>query len=45
MKLTAVEIDGEPYQNFDADTLTVKLPDARSDLRVKVTVTPQRGKE
>ena len=40
VRLTAVEIDGKPYANFDADGLTVKLPASQQDLRVKVTITP-----
>lgn len=40
VRLTDVTIDGEPYTNFDADKLTVKLPDSKSDLRVVATVTP-----
>jgi hypothetical protein len=42
VKLTAVEIDGKPYDKFDPVDLSVILPDSRSDLRVKVTLTPQR---
>ncbi|MDD5519750.1 MAG: AGE family epimerase/isomerase [Kiritimatiellae bacterium] len=40
VKLTAVEIDGKPYSNFDAEALSVKLPDSQSSLKVKVTITP-----
>ena len=40
VKLTAVEIDGRPHNDFDADALSVKLPEARQSLRVKVTLTP-----
>jgi mannose/cellobiose epimerase-like protein (N-acyl-D-glucosamine 2-epimerase family) len=40
VRLSAVEIDGKPYTGFDADALTVKLPDAQSSLKVKVTITP-----
>lgn len=40
IKLTAVTIDGKPYTNFDADKLTIQLPDSAADLRVKATVTP-----
>jgi mannose/cellobiose epimerase-like protein (N-acyl-D-glucosamine 2-epimerase family) len=41
VKLTKVEIDGRRYDKFDADAMTVTLPDATTDLRVKATVTPQ----
>ncbi|WP_291993011.1 AGE family epimerase/isomerase [Candidatus Accumulibacter sp. ACC003] len=40
VRLTAVEIDGRPYTAFDADNLSVQLPDSRQDVRVKVTLTP-----
>ncbi len=40
IRLTAVEIDGKPYQNFDAEKLAVNLPAAQHALRVKVTITP-----
>ena len=40
VKLTAVEIDGKPYDNFNADELYVKLPVSDKDLKVKVTITP-----
>jgi hypothetical protein len=40
VKLTAVAIDGKPYDNFDATELTVTLPASQVDLRVKVTLTP-----
>lgn len=41
VKITAVEIDGAPYENYDADGLTVQLPEAEDRLKVKVTLTPQ----
>jgi mannose/cellobiose epimerase-like protein (N-acyl-D-glucosamine 2-epimerase family) len=40
VRLAAVEIDGKPYTGFDAERLTVKLPDAATALKVKATVTP-----
>lgn len=40
VRLTAVEIDGKPCTEFDADGLKVKLPSSQSDLRVKATLTP-----
>ncbi len=42
VKLTAVEIDGRSYDNFDPDALTVKLPEARQPIRVKATLTPTK---
>jgi uncharacterized protein YyaL (SSP411 family) len=35
-----VWINDEPYDNFDADGLTVKLPDTRDQGRVKVRIVP-----
>ena len=40
VRLTAVEIDGKAYQDFNAEELTVKLPNATSSVRVKVTISP-----
>lgn len=40
IKLTSVEINGRAHTDFNADELTVKLPDARQSIRVKVTITP-----
>jgi hypothetical protein len=33
-------IDGEPYDQFDARAMTVRLPDATESVRVKVTLAP-----
>ena len=40
VKITQVLIDDQPYTNFDADKLSVKLPDTDKQVRVKVTLTP-----
>ena len=40
VKIDQVWIDGEDYKDFDAENLTVKLPAATGDLRVKVRVSP-----
>jgi len=40
VRLSSVEMDGKAYQDFDAEGLTVKLPDSRSDLRVKAVISP-----
>ncbi|NJL10575.1 MAG: N-acyl-D-glucosamine 2-epimerase [Calothrix sp. SM1_7_51] len=37
----ACEIDGQPYKNYDAQALTVKLPDTQERVKVKVTIIPQ----
>jgi mannose/cellobiose epimerase-like protein (N-acyl-D-glucosamine 2-epimerase family) len=38
--ITEVWINDEPYSNFDADRLTVKLPETKEQVRVKVRLTP-----
>ncbi|HAN82167.1 MAG TPA: N-acyl-D-glucosamine 2-epimerase, partial [Verrucomicrobiales bacterium] len=38
IKITKCEIDGQDYKNFDAEGLTVKLPESDKRLKVKVTV-------
>jgi mannose/cellobiose epimerase-like protein (N-acyl-D-glucosamine 2-epimerase family) len=35
-----VWVNDEPYQNFDAEGLTVKLPDTKEQVRVKVRIVP-----
>jgi hypothetical protein len=40
IKISAVEIDGEPYSNFDANALTVTLPNTKERVKVKVTIDP-----
>lgn len=40
VRLTAVEIDGRSYSRFNQETMMVMLPESKSDLRVKVTLTP-----
>lgn len=41
IKISKCEIDGEPYLNFDADALTVTLPDTQTRVKVKVQISPQ----
>jgi hypothetical protein len=41
IKIGACEIDGQPYSDYDADALTVKLPDTQERVKVKVTIVPQ----
>jgi mannose/cellobiose epimerase-like protein (N-acyl-D-glucosamine 2-epimerase family) len=43
IRIGAVEIDDQPYTNFDAAGLTVKLPDTKQQVRVKVRVEPTDG--
>jgi mannose/cellobiose epimerase-like protein (N-acyl-D-glucosamine 2-epimerase family) len=40
IKIGACWINGEPYSNFDADGLTVKLPDTQERVKVKVQIVP-----
>jgi hypothetical protein len=40
IRIGQVWIDDEPYDNFDAEALTVKLPDTKQQVRVKVRVEP-----
>jgi mannose/cellobiose epimerase-like protein (N-acyl-D-glucosamine 2-epimerase family) len=40
IRIGAAWIDGEPYDNFDAEALTVKLPDTKDQVRVKVRLDP-----
>ena len=40
IRIGAVEIDGKPYTDFDAAGLTVKLPETKEQVRVKVRVEP-----
>jgi mannose/cellobiose epimerase-like protein (N-acyl-D-glucosamine 2-epimerase family) len=38
VRVSAVWVDGEPYTDFDAAALTVKLPDTKQPVRVKARV-------
>jgi mannose/cellobiose epimerase-like protein (N-acyl-D-glucosamine 2-epimerase family) len=40
IKIESVEIDGEPYSKFDAEKLTVKLPQTKERVKVKVRIIP-----
>jgi mannose/cellobiose epimerase-like protein (N-acyl-D-glucosamine 2-epimerase family) len=40
VRLSAVEIDGVPYAQFDAERLTVDLPQTDRPVKVKVTIEP-----
>lgn len=40
VRLTSVEVDGKAYGDYDADALTVRLPDSQVSLKVRVTITP-----
>ena len=40
IKIGTCEINGEAYSNFDADNLTVKLPETGERVKVKVQIVP-----
>lgn len=40
VSITACSVDDQPYANYDADALSVHLPDTEQRIRVKVTLTP-----
>ena len=40
IKIGSVEIDGQPYTDFDAEGLTVKLPDTQERVKIKVQIVP-----
>lgn len=40
IKIGQVWIDDQPYSDFDADGLTVKLPDTKAQVKVKVQIVP-----
>jgi len=41
--IESVEIDGQPYPYFDANGLTVKLPESDERVKVKVRIAPAKG--
>ncbi len=41
VRISSVEIDGEPYTNYDADGLFVTLPASEERVKVKVTLEPR----
>lgn len=40
IKIHSVEIEGESYYDFDADNLTINLPQTEQRVKVKVTIVP-----
>lgn len=40
VRIGAAWVDGEPYANFDPDALTVRLPDTKTRVTVKVRIEP-----
>ena len=43
VKIAAVTLDGDDYANFDADALTVTLPETKERVVVQVRLTPTTG--
>jgi len=41
VRLESVWVDGEPYNDFDAERMTVKLPHTDKRVQVKVLLQPQ----
>ena len=44
IRISKVWVDDEPYSNFDAKDLTVKLPETKEQVRVKVRLVPNKEK-
>jgi len=44
IRIGEVWINDEPYKNFDANNLTVKLPTTKEPVRVKVRIEPVQSK-
>ncbi|MGO4457333.1 AGE family epimerase/isomerase [Streptomyces sp. M-16] len=44
VRIASVEIDEKPYEEFDADELTVHLPDVQGRVKVKVRLRPVNRK-
>lgn len=40
--LEKVWVEGKPYDAFDADNLTVKIPDAKEPVRIKARIVPKK---
>ena len=40
IKIGSVEIDGQPYNNFNAEKLVVKLPHTKERVKIKVQILP-----
>jgi len=43
IRIDSVTIDGQPYDKFDAEALTVTLPEADQPVEVKVRIVPTSG--
>lgn len=44
IRIGAVEVDGQPYRDFDAERLTVRLPEGAGRPKIKVTIVPTGGR-
>ncbi|MDG4858848.1 AGE family epimerase/isomerase [Streptomyces sp. T-3] len=45
VRIESVEIEGEPYADFDADALTVRLPETSGRVKIKVRLAPNSRTE
>ncbi|MCB0164958.1 MAG: hypothetical protein KDI79_12070, partial [Anaerolineae bacterium] len=45
VRISEAWVDDEPYSNFDAEGLTVKLPETKEQIRVKVRLVPTQTGE
>jgi hypothetical protein len=44
VRIAQVWVEDQPYENFDAENLTVTLPESKERLKVKVQIDPVGGK-
>ena len=42
IRIGEVEVDGEPYADFDAEALTVRVPDGKKRVKIKVRILPSQ---
>jgi hypothetical protein len=40
IKIESVEVDGKPYADFDAEALTVTIPQSDQRVKIKVRIVP-----
>jgi anti-anti-sigma factor len=43
IRIESVTVNGEDYRNFDADGLTVSIPQATEPVKIKVRIAPTQG--
>ena len=42
IRIGEVEVDGEPYADFDAEALTVRVPEGKKRVKIKVRILPSQ---